>query len=278
MNNLVLRLLTGIVFVSSILFSVWYNIGLFALVMGIYLFGALWEYSRFFKVHQQVQFPHNLFLTTGMLLYLIFALVSSGIIGLPYYIFVLPIIFTYLLLEIWRKKEHPLLNMGAGILGIMYLVIPFATILILGENSYPGNPLVIGMFILIWTNDSFAYLSGRLLGKNPLFPRISPKKTWEGTIGGVLFTIGAALLIAFYLDYRQQFGFWIVSAVIIALCSILGDLLESLIKRSLQIKDSGTILPGHGGILDRFDATLITAPFFFSWYLIYIYFCAKFFA
>lgn len=130
------------------------------------------------------------------------------------------------------------------------------------------NPLAIGMFLLIWTNDTFAYLTGRFIGKTKLFERISPKKTWEGTIGGVVFTIGVGYLIGLWSsDYTSTF--WMVSAVLIAPCAIFGDLLESLFKRSLNIKDSGNILPGHGGILDRFDATLFAVPFFYSWVMFY---------
>lgn len=272
MNNLLLRLLSGAVFVSSILLSVWYSTSIFAVVMGAYLFGALIEYTRFYKDSPQVSLPNVFFTGTAMIIYALFACISSRIIDPALVVFCLPLLFAYLLAELWRKKEQPLLNLAAGSLGFIYLVIPFILMVVLSENTYSGNPILVGMFILIWTNDSFAYLSGRIFGKHPLFPRISPKKTWEGTIGGILFTIGASVLIAHYLDDRQSYTFWIISALIIAPCAILGDLLESLIKRSLQIKDSGNIMPGHGGILDRFDATLFTVPFFFSWYLIYAYF------
>ena len=102
-----------------------------------------------------------------------------------------------------------------------------------------------------------------------MFERISPKKTWEGTIGGILFTAIAAIILSQFSDARYNLLFWVISALIIAPCAIFGDLFESLIKRSLNVKDSGTILPGHGGLLDRFDAALFTVPYFFTWMIIY---------
>jgi phosphatidate cytidylyltransferase len=132
-------------------------------------------------------------------------------------------------------------------------------------------PNVVGMYILIWTNDTFAYLTGRMFGKTKLFERISPKKTWEGTIGGVFVTLIFGFIIGAFINKGEEL-FWIISAMIIAPCAIYGDLLESLFKRSLNIKDSGTILPGHGGILDRFDAALFAIPFFYCWAMIYAYF------
>jgi phosphatidate cytidylyltransferase len=111
----------------------------------------------------------------------------------------------------------------------------------------------------------------KLWGKTKLFERISPKKTWEGTIGGLLMTILAGYIIGTFVNTDRTL-FWVVSAVIIAPCAVYGDLLESLFKRSLEIKDSGNILPGHGGILDRFDAALFAIPFFYCWTMIYAYF------
>jgi phosphatidate cytidylyltransferase len=147
----------------------------------------------------------------------------------------------------------------------------------LNQQSSHDMPRAIGMFLLIWTNDSFAFLTGKFFGKTKLFERISPKKTWEGTIGGGLLTILVAALLAFFYNDKQDLIFWIGAAIIVVPCSVLGDLLESLFKRNLNLKDSGTILPGHGGILDRFDAALFTVPFYFCWSLFYSYYSGDFF-
>ncbi len=132
-------------------------------------------------------------------------------------------------------------------------------------------PKVGAMFLLIWSNDTFAYLIGRMIGKTKLFERISPKKTWEGTLGGIFMTVLVGFLIGEFLPTNEPLWFWLGAAIIIAPCAILGDLYESMFKRSLKIKDSGSILPGHGGILDRFDAVFFSVPFFMAWTSIYPY-------
>jgi len=122
--------------------------------------------------------------------------------------------------------------------------------------------LLLGYFVILWINDTFAYLFGTAFGKHRLFERISPKKSWEGSIGGALISIIAAWLIASFTNSLPLIH-WIVIAIIIVICGTLGDLVESMLKRSLNCKDSGTLLPGHGGILDRFDSVLISAPIIF---------------
>lgn len=121
---------------------------------------------------------------------------------------------------------------------------------------------------MLWTNDTGAYLAGRFFGKHKLFERISPKKTWEGSIGGGILTIGVAFILSVYFTNLDQTN-WIVLAILVAVFGGLGDLVESMLKRSLNIKDSGNLLPGHGGILDRFDGLLLSIPFIYSYlYLI----------
>jgi len=119
---------------------------------------------------------------------------------------------------------------------------------------------MLGFFIILWTSASLAYVCGRLFGKRKLYERISPKKTWEGFIGGVVFTIAASWLVGEYIGGLQHLH-WMVIGGIVAITGTLGDLVESMFKRSIGVKDSGTLLPGHGGILDRFDAVLISSPF-----------------
>ena len=133
-----------------------------------------------------------------------------------------------------------------------------------GEIAYNGL-LVLAIFILIWANDTFAYLTGKWLGKNPLFSRISPAKTIEGSLGGLILTIVVAVGIYYW---QQQFSLiqYCILAVIVCIGATLGDLTESMLKRSLDIKDSGNLIPGHGGILDRMDATLLTAWFVYFYF------------
>jgi phosphatidate cytidylyltransferase len=131
-------------------------------------------------------------------------------------------------------------------------------------QGFYNRGLILGYFFLLWSSDSFAYVFGNLLGKTKLFERISPKKSWEGFIGGLISTVAISFLLA-YFNPEIATIHWVVIAVLIVVCGSLGDLTESLLKRSLNVKDSGSILPGHGGMLDRFDGLLLSAPFVFAY-------------
>jgi phosphatidate cytidylyltransferase len=268
MSNLITRAITGFFFALIVLGSILTGDTVQAFVFGVFLLLGLWEYARLFQNTEYKQIP---LLTTviGIYIYGIMILLNLGIIKAPaFYYSVYPLIFIYFLVELWRKQKQPIASIGVFVFGIIYLVIPFSLLNKLMTQDKNEFPVIIGMILLIWSNDTFAYLIGRKLGKTTLFERISPKKTWEGTIGGICFTLLTGLLIYYFSETFSPI-FWFVAACIVAPAAIYGDLLESLFKRSLNIKDSGKILPGHGGILDRFDAVLFTVPFFYLWYLIF---------
>ncbi len=268
MNNLLLRAITGLFFVASILLSLWFNSYAAMAVFSVFFVAAVFEFSNLFNQHEKIRLNKAGFMLTA---FLSFGLLCWAVLDkqLEAYLFlILPLVFLFMVSELWRNKPEPIYNISAGILGLVYILVPFSLILFLVQISNQVNLWLIGMFLLIWTNDTFAYLSGRVLGKTRLFERISPKKTWEGTLGGVLFTFLTAFLLG-WLGEGRELLFWLVSAALIAPAAIVGDLLESLFKRNLNIKDSGSILPGHGGILDRFDATLFAVPLFFCWVMLY---------
>ena len=242
----------------------------FALVFSFFMVVGLWEFYRFFKTHQVVEVSSEIGIFIGIFIYILLVGISFEWFSVISLSLIFPLFFTLILNELWAKHAHPLLNISVLVFGIIYVVGPFYLSIDLHVRDTSTLPKVLGMFILIWTNDSFAYFTGRAFGKRKLFERISPKKTWEGTIGGIIFTLIIGFLIGTYINKGEVY-FWIISALIIAPGAILGDLLESLFKRSLQIKDSGKILPGHGGVLDRFDAALFTIPFFYCWSIIYLY-------
>lgn len=279
MKNLLVRTITGLLFVCIIIGSILWNDLSATIVFSIFMFIGLIEFYKLFKKHELINVRWESGFLLGLLIYGLLISVTYDYLPLISISIILPIVFLFALLELWRKKENPLINMSILLFGVVYIVIPFFLIVLINHlenltSSLNTNklPLVAGMFILVWSNDTFAYLTGRMIGKTKLFERISPNKTWEGTIGGIVFTILAGYLIAFFTTDTSDTLFWIISAFIIAPCSIVGDLLESLIKRSLKIKDSGSILPGHGGILDRFDAALFAIPFFTAWTFFYMYF------
>ncbi len=202
----------------------------------------------------------------GAFTFLISALIIQDILPIKYLFIIVPLIFISFLLELYRKKENPFLNIAYTLLGGLYVSLPFLMLYHLG--FYKGTSfqqtfnyqIIIGFFIMLWTNDTGAYLAGRFLGKHKLFERISPKKTWEGSIGGGLLTLVSGYIIALFYHHLNLTN-WLIISVIIVIFGGLGDLVESMHKRSVNIKDSGNLLPGHGGILDRFDGLLISAPF-----------------
>lgn len=277
MSNIIVRTLTGAVFISLVLFPLFWMTEVAAGVFSLFMILGIIEFYKLFNNSESIEVSWKLGLVGALLLFGISVSIIFGALPWLFAILIIPIMFGIILLELWRKKKNPLLNSAVMVFGWIYVVLPFFLMVQLNNHDnyvryFTGEvfPVLAGMFILIWMNDTFAYLSGRFFGKTKLIERISPNKTWEGTIGGILFTIAAGVAIGFLFAPDHKL-FWIVSAIIIAPCAALGDLLESLFKRNMGVKDSGNILPGHGGILDRFDATLFTVPFFMTWTYFYTY-------
>jgi phosphatidate cytidylyltransferase len=175
----------------------------------------------------------------------------------------IPVLFTIFIAELYRKKENPFSNIAFTFLGIIYIPVTISMAVLIGWSSddglfHPSN--MFGYFFILWAHDIGAYFAGRWWGKHKLFERISPKKTWEGTTGGIVFSFIVAHFISMYCPGLSR-SEWLCITVIILVTSTLGDLVESMFKRSISIKDSGTMLPGHGGMLDRFDGLFISVPF-----------------
>jgi phosphatidate cytidylyltransferase len=273
----------------------------FALVMlgGIYggkyaflaLFGAItagcaWELLGL-MLKQEDQFIMLRRLTgtiPAILAYLLLAgnalkMVSATWLMAPLILF--PLLFAFwAVLELFAAGKTPFSNIGSYFLAIVYIGIPFG---LLTEIAFKQSELnldgaviqadyfphrVLGLLVLVWTNDVGAYLVGSRLGKNKLLERISPKKTWEGTIGGAIFAVLAAWGLSFLLkDFTLPQ--WLALSIVAAIGSNLGDLIESMLKRSVGVKDSGTLLPGHGGLLDRFDAFIFCLPFY--WWVLQLF-------
>ena len=175
----------------------------------------------------------------------------------------IPLLFTVFFIELYRKSSQPFMNIAYTFLGILYIPVTMAIATLLGWSSddgqfHPSN--MFGYFFILWAHDIGAYFAGRWWGKHKLFERISPKKTWEGSAGGVAFSFLVAHFISLYCPGFTRIE-WFAVTVTILITSTLGDLVESMFKRSISIKDSGTLLPGHGGMLDRFDGLFLSAPF-----------------
>lgn len=263
LSNLITRTLTGVIFVAAIIGSILLSHKLFSVLFLCVSVLALYEFYTLLQKSNAAKAQLTSGIIAGSMVYIIIALISWQLIGYKFLcaaLLIPPLIF---IIELYRKSESPIQNIALTLLGILYISLPFALLnIFLNPQLIPGEyhpGILIGFFVIIWCNDSFAYLTGITFGRHRLFERISPKKSWEGSIGGFFF----GLLAAYFLSlYFQEFDLtnWLIIAAIIMIFGTFGDLAESMIKRSLKIKDSGNILPGHGGLLDRFDAVIMAAP------------------
>ncbi|MGY4538912.1 phosphatidate cytidylyltransferase [Mucilaginibacter sp. UYNi724] len=184
-------------------------------------------------------------------------------------LFLLPvsisIVFIY---ELFKISVSPFANIGYTLLGMAFVIMPFTFFHALSYVSGPYNfHIPLAFLLMLWANDTGAYLVGMSIGRTKLFERHSPKKTWEGFIGGVVISAGVGYIISIYYP-ELSWKNWVSVGILISCFGTLGDLVESMFKRSINIKDSGTILPGHGGLLDRFDGLLLAAPVVYT----YLYF------
>lgn len=265
-KNFIIRLLTGTVFVAVLVgcilsgpipFSV-----LFAIIcaMTINEFGNIMEKSGLAQINRPISMLSGVFLFLGFAYFGVSP--GSTEILIPY-LFLLLYVF---ISELYKKKENPVNNIAYSMMAQLYIALPFSMLNLLAffssgesESSVYSYILPLSIFIFTWINDTGAYCTGVLFGRHRLFERISPKKSWEGWFGGCAFSIIGAVVIAKYFPILTM-AEWIGLAVTIVVFGTWGDLVESLIKRSIGIKDSGNILPGHGGLLDRFDSTLLAVP------------------
>ena len=233
--------------------------------------GALYEYYRLIRIsgsHPQLVSG----LVAGLLVYIISTLVASGIFSGKYFLILIPVAAVIMFIELYRKLEKPFDSLAHTFFAIIYIALPFSLLpfaafsregigSLLPHGQIVFSPgIVIGFLLLLWANDTGAYLIGVAFGKNRIMERISPKKSWEGFIGGAVIAALAAWLISRWLGVVGTPG-WIIIALIISVTGTFGDLVESMLKRSLGVKDSGTIMPGHGGFLDRFDSAIVAFPF-----------------
>jgi phosphatidate cytidylyltransferase len=208
---------------------------------------------------------------TGITAYAISALVASGVIPRKSFLVLIPMMLLIMVIELYRKQDKPFDSLAHTLFSVLYTAIPFSMFpfaafsrtglnSILPHNNIIFSPgIIIGFFILIWANDTGAYLTGMLFGRHKLMERISPKKTWEGFIGGLIIASFAAWFLSDWLGVVDKIH-WVIISLIISVAGTYGDLVESMLKRSTGVKDSGTIMPGHGGFLDRFDSAILSFP------------------
>ena len=271
LKNLIVRAVTGVFFVTAMVLGILHPhalIVLFALITGL----SIWEYTGLVNNIKGVKV--NRFISTIIGVYFFLAVAGLRLTPVEGFVVFVPYILSilYLLIsELYLKNENPINSWAYTMLGQMYIAMPFSMINVLAfQQVQPGQVtfdylLPLSIFIFLWTNDTGAYLCGSLLGKHKLFPRISPKKSWEGSIGGGLLVLIVAGVIGYFTNtdtdpHMLSIPAWIGLGLVVVVFGTWGDLVESLFKRTLGIKDSGNILPGHGGMLDRFDSSLMAIP------------------
>lgn len=262
MNNFTTRTITGVLFVIGIIGSVILSKWAFASLFMVVAIGGFLEYSKIIRLSKA--YPHKLSgILLSLLLYITIVLWEFSIVGPEYLLLNLLILPVLTIVELFRKSTAPFLNVASAFLGLLWIVLPLA--LLNGffnpeaEGVWLQSGALLGFFLILWIYDSGAYIFGSLLGKHRMIERISPKKSWEGFVGGSL----AGLLTAYMISAsftEFSLGKWLLIAVLIIVFGTFGDLVESMLKRSTGVKDSGSLLPGHGGILDRFDAVFLAAP------------------
>ena len=277
MKNFITRTITGILFVAIMVTGICLRgdamILLFALITGL----TLWEFTGLVNEHV-ADTTVNRFITTaaGVYLFLAFAGYCTGIVPPSAFIpYLLTLIYLFIS-ELYLKQKNPIQDWAYTMLSQLYVALPFSMINVL---SFQADPLTgqiayhwllpMSVFIFLWANDTGAYCAGSLFGRHKLFPRVSPGKTWEGSIGGAVIVLIIAAVISYFagsdaslstLNAQLSTLKWFGLGLVVVFFGTWGDLVESLFKRTLGIKDSGNILPGHGGMLDRFDSSLMAIP------------------
>ena len=283
MKNFIVRTITGIIFVAAIVASFLRPeamVLLFSIVTGM----TVWEFTGL--VNEREHVTVNRFISTVAAVYFFYAMTyfcsdlyggaAKSVVFIPY----LVTIIYMLIAELYLRQDDPIQDWAYTMLAQMYIALPFSLLNVLAFTATPNGQvafntlLPLSVFIFLWVNDTGAYCVGSLLGRHKLFPRISPGKSWEGSIGGAVFVLLAAWGIG-WLDNMQVADMdhastlfmgmlsipeWLGLGLVVVVFGTWGDLVESLFKRTLGIKDSGNILPGHGGMLDRFDSSLLAIP------------------
>jgi phosphatidate cytidylyltransferase len=271
-SNFKQRVITSIVFVIVLVGgTILHSSALFVIFSAIVIIGMLEFYKIAAKAQHKPQVISGLVFGFYVLIsnFLIAANLADKIIYFSY----IPFVALLMIIELFRQNKNPFSNVAVTLMGAIYVSMPFGLLSYLvfyppfGDTYNPS--FLIAYFLLMWANDSGAYIVGSLIGKHKLFERISPKKTWEGFIGGAFFTLLAAWAISLFL-HELSLMHWLFVGTITFSFGTFGDLIESQLKRSVEMKDSGKILPGHGGILDRFDSILFSAPIVFV-YLMFFY-------
>jgi phosphatidate cytidylyltransferase len=270
LNNFTRRTLTGAWIVIFVLGGFWLHPISFFISGLVLLAGSQYEYYTMIR-NSGIKVQLIPGIVAGITAYIISTLAAAGYLPVKTLLILLPVMAAIMIIELYRKQDKPFDSLAHTFFGLFYSALPFTMFpfaafsrtgldsLIPHKNIVFSPGIIIGFFLLIWANDTGAYLAGITMGRHKLFERISPKKTWEGFFGGILTAAAVAWLLSGWLGVLSTSA-WVIVALIIAIAGTYGDLVESMLKRSLGIKDSGSVMPGHGGFLDRFDSAILSFP------------------
>lgn len=265
-SNFLQRAITGVIFVAVLVGCILGGPISFTILFALISALTINEFGNIVNRMEHMRMNKPISILAGLFLFLCFGYIGvvPGVneIFIPYLFLILYLFIS----ELYKKQSNPLNNWAYAMMSQIYIALSFALLNVLAYHSSATesvsqyNPILpLSIFIFNWVNDTGAYCTGMLFGKHRLFERISPKKSWEGSIGGAVFSIIAAIVLAHFFTFLST-GVWIGLGLTVVVFGTWGDLTESLMKRTLGIKDSGNILPGHGGMLDRFDSTLMAVP------------------
>jgi phosphatidate cytidylyltransferase len=260
-KNLATRTITGVLYGIVVLGCI--LLGKISFAILILFFTAVGLHEFFTIIKNTGLHPlRNLAIASGVVLFLAFFFYADGFLDSKLFLLFIILFLAFLVIEMYRNKPDPFGSVAITLMGLAYIALPLSLLCFLVIPIRDGvyTPYILIMvFALIWAFDTGAYMAGMALGKHKMFPRLSPKKSWEGIIGGVILTILAALVISRFYQPVDTAGMVII-ALLTAIGATFGDLAESMLKRSFDIKDSGKLLPGHGGLLDRIDSLLFVGP------------------
>jgi phosphatidate cytidylyltransferase len=256
-QRIIAAIFGGALLISSIIYSEWSYFVIFFLIC---MFASL-EFYKLLGLDGNL--PLKSYGTVNSLfIYTLTFLIARQSLETKYYLLIFISLSAVYLIKLYIKKDKtPFTNIAFTFLGIIYVGIPFAllNLAIFYDNSY-NYEIILGSLFMLWASDTGAYFAGKNFGRRKLFERVSPKKTWEGSLGGTIAAVSVGIVLSYYFTSMPVWK-WIAISLIIVVAGTYGDLVESLFKRSIRIKDSGRSIPGHGGFLDRFDGLLIAAPF-----------------
>ena len=265
MKNLIIRALTGIIFVVVLISAIYIHPIFFLILFCIITGLTLWEFGGLVKHHENANLQRTVNVLGGVYLFIATFVYANGLtdgkIFLPYLLFIM----LTMIAELYYKAPNPINNWAFTLFAQVYCAGSFSILNFIGaEPGTPGvmsyTPLfIMAIFIFVWLDDTGAYLVGSLIGKHKLFERISPKKSWEGFFGGLILSLASSQAFAWFAPEINRMN-WLGLAATVVLFGTWGDLIESLLKRTLGVKDSGNVLPGHGGMLDRFDSVMLAVP------------------